>query len=135
MVFFDGGCPLCSREINHYRTLHAIKMIEWIDITLEPERLQAYGFTVADAMAEFHVLDTRDSHVYKGIDGFLLLWNALPYYRYLSFFCKHLHIVPLMKWAYIRFAQWHFQKRCSEGHCRVNTPLPPQDPIDPGHVP
>lgn len=115
-VFFDGGCPLCSREISHYRKLQTLKTIAWIDITQAPESLSEHGIPLSDAMAEFHVVDTS-GQLHKGVDGFLLLWEALPYYRHLSCLCRHLPILSLMKQGYSRFARWHFMKRCPEGYC------------------
>jgi len=33
MIFFDGECPPCRREIAHYRRLQGAELIEWVDIT------------------------------------------------------------------------------------------------------
>lgn len=119
-IFFDGGCPVCSREINHYRKLEALTALEWIDVTLEPERLVTHEIPLLDAMAEFHVMD-ETGQFHKGADGFLLLWSTLPYYRYLAAFFHQLHLEPLLRDWYTRFARWHFRRRCPNNRCRINT--------------
>ena len=40
ILFYDGGCPLCRREIAHYRRLDRAGQIHWLDIDAQPERLQ-----------------------------------------------------------------------------------------------
>jgi hypothetical protein len=45
------------------------------------------------------------------------LWQALPYYRWLAKACQGLRLLPLMRWAYVRFARWHFKRRCDNGVC------------------
>ncbi|MGI9214000.1 MAG: thiol-disulfide oxidoreductase DCC family protein, partial [Methylococcaceae bacterium] len=56
-VLFDGGCPLCTREIAHYRGLSHRGNIEWIDVTRESARLIEWGLSSTEAMARFHVMD------------------------------------------------------------------------------
>jgi predicted DCC family thiol-disulfide oxidoreductase YuxK len=117
-VFFDGGCPLCSREIKHYQKWAGQADITWIDVTRQAERLPEYGLSQAEAMARFHVMDgSRMFH--RGADGFLLLWSRLPGYRHLANACKMCHIQPLLRWVYEHFARWHFRRRCPEGHCTL----------------
>jgi predicted DCC family thiol-disulfide oxidoreductase YuxK len=117
IVFFDGGCPLCSREINHYRHLPARSEILWIDVTREAARLTAYGLNAEDAMRAFHVLD-RGGRMVTGARAFLTLWRELPYYRFLSRSFEALGLVPVLEWGYEKFARWHYRRRCGEGVCR-----------------
>ena len=115
-VLFDGGCPLCSREIDHYRKLTSLTPIQWFDITRDEAVLQQFGVKREDALAEFHVLDAQ-GQVHKGADGFVVLWQALPYYRWLAGISKNLHLLPLMRKLYTCFARWHYRKRCQAGVC------------------
>ena len=117
-VFFDGGCPLCRREIEHYRTLKALAPIQWIDATQSDDLLSAHGLDRLQALQRFHVLDASGSfHV--GARGFLALWSQLPYYRALSGIVRILHLQSVLDWGYVRFADWHFQRRCRDGVCGV----------------
>lgn len=117
-VFFDGGCPLCRREIDHYRKLKAEAAIRWLDITRENGALEEHGLEYEAAMRRFHVLDdTGRFHV--GAHGFVILWSYLPYYRYLAMLVRSLSAVPLLDRVYVRFADWHFGRRCSGGVCET----------------
>jgi predicted DCC family thiol-disulfide oxidoreductase YuxK len=115
-VLYDGGCPMCNREIGHYRTLESLKPVDWLDAASDDGALQRFGVTRADALAEFHVFD-ETGRLHKGADGFVTLWSALPYYRRLAQACLCLRLLPLMRWAYTRFARWHFRRRCASGVC------------------
>jgi len=115
-VLFDGGCPLCSREIAHYQKMTSLIPINWVDITQDDAMLKQAGVKREDAMAEFHVLDDA-GEMHKGADGFVVLWQALPYFRWLASICQRLHLLPIMRWAYRHFARWHYQRRCDTGIC------------------
>ena len=58
-VFFDGQCPLCRREIDHYQGLKGADQIDWVDITENKQILQRYDLSLDQAMARFHVLDDQ----------------------------------------------------------------------------
>ena len=115
-VLFDGGCPLCSREIAHYRKLASRVPVRWLDAAADGDALARFGVQRADALAEFHVFDA-EGRLHKGADGFVALWLALPYYRWLARTCLVLRLLPLMRRAYAGFARWHFRRRCASGVC------------------
>jgi predicted DCC family thiol-disulfide oxidoreductase YuxK len=115
-VLYDGGCPLCSREIAQYRRLDRAERVRWIDVTQPGADLDAYGVTQKEAMAVFHVID-RSGKMHKGVRGFLILWDEFPRYRSLAKLVRALHAVPLLEWGYGHFARWHFRHRCDEGAC------------------
>lgn len=115
-VLFDGGCPLCSREIDHYKKLPSFIPIQWVDITRDDGILSQWAVNPSDAMAEFHVLDDR-GQLYKGADGFVVLWQALPYFHWLASICQSLGLLPLMRFCYTHFARWHYKRRCDKGVC------------------
>lgn len=114
-VLFDGGCPLCNREIAHYRRLRSLRPIDWLDVSAEGGPLPE-GVNREDAMAQFHVLDGAGRwHI--GADGFIALWQALPYYRWLAWVCLRLRLLPLLRRLYGPFARWHYRRRCAAGVC------------------
>jgi predicted DCC family thiol-disulfide oxidoreductase YuxK len=46
-VYYDGLCPLCSREIAYYRIKDRPNLIDWIDITGEGFDAAAEGLDPA----------------------------------------------------------------------------------------
>lgn len=117
-VLFDGGCPLCSREINHYRKLAAEAPIRWVDVAAPDAPLAEFGVSREAALRLFHVRD-GSGQLHTGVRAFMALWRQLPYYRWLECACRRLRVVPVLDWGYRRFASWHFAKRCRDGACSV----------------
>ena len=44
-LFWDGGCPLCTKEILYYQELDQERRVDWVDITRQQDRLQAAGIS------------------------------------------------------------------------------------------
>lgn len=116
VVFFDGGCPMCSREIAHYRKRRGAEFIDWVDINESTDTLSDYGLDRAAAMARFHVLD-KSGRWQTGAWGFAELWSHLPAYRWLAWILRRLRILPLVDLAYTRFARWRIRGRCAQASC------------------
>jgi predicted DCC family thiol-disulfide oxidoreductase YuxK len=112
-VFYDGGCPLCRREIAHYRRLDRQGELRWVDISREPEVLRDHGLAVETAMARLHVLG-GDGRWHTGAKGFAHLWSRLPGYRWLSRFVATARLLPLLERGYSRFARWRLRRRSGE---------------------
>lgn len=109
VVFYDGKCGLCRREINHYNTIAPAGIFEWVDITTTPEPFTALGFTVSDGLKALHVLD-ESKKIHIGVDGFIVMWDNLPRWWWLAKFAKLPIIRPLANIAYRAFANWRFKK-------------------------
>lgn len=115
-ILFDGGCPLCAREVSHYRRLHAQRTIAWVDISLEPDLVQRFAVQPAAAMARLHVRDTHGRWV-TGAYAFAVLWAQLPRYRMLASVLGSLRLLPVIDRAYGHFARWRLRRRCAAGSC------------------
>lgn len=116
VVFFDGGCPLCRREIAHYRRLDGQGRVAWVDIQAEPEVLAAHGLDLDTAMARFHVRDGA-GRWQTGAWGFVAMWSGLPYYRALAALVRGLRLTPLLDAGYRVFARRRLASRCRDGVC------------------
>ncbi|MDZ7752851.1 MAG: DUF393 domain-containing protein [Gammaproteobacteria bacterium] len=110
MVFFDGGCSLCSREIAHYRRLDRAGRVQWVDIVREPHLLERHGLDYASAMAVFHVKDGV-GHMHRGVWGFVELWRHLPYYKALASVTQALRLTGPLDRIYGPFARWRLGRR------------------------
>ncbi|MGD2113084.1 MAG: DUF393 domain-containing protein [Gammaproteobacteria bacterium] len=116
VVFYDGGCPLCRREIAHYRGLAGARNLQWLDIHREPERLSDFGLTPEQAMASFHVLDAQNRWQ-RGAAGFIELWSHLPGYRRLAALVRGLRLAGPLQALYRPWAAWRLRRRCHRGAC------------------
>jgi predicted DCC family thiol-disulfide oxidoreductase YuxK len=66
-VFFDGGCPLCRREVGMYQRASVGLPVHWHDVNIEGITLPA-GLTREQALSRFHVLRQSgdQSHLLSG---------------------------------------------------------------------
>jgi predicted DCC family thiol-disulfide oxidoreductase YuxK len=115
-VFYDGGCPLCRREIHHYRRLRGAEHLIWVDLSTDDRMLAVHGLERQAAMARFHVLDAS-GRWQTGAWAFIELWSHLPAYRWLAYLLRALHLEKILDWVYTRFARWRLQRRCDTASC------------------
>lgn len=80
-VFYDGSCPVCSREISYYRGLSRDGRLDFIDISAPSFDAAKWGLDQAALMKAMHVKDAAGS-LYLGVDAFRALWLGLPGLRY-----------------------------------------------------
>ncbi len=109
-MFYDGGCPLCSREVDHYRQLDKLGRIKWVDIHAEPDVVDTLGVTYQQAMARLHVRD-RTGRVQTGAWAFAAIWEELPYYRWLARALRACGVLAILDYAYQPFASWRLKRR------------------------
>ena len=112
VVLFDGSCPLCSREIAHYRRCREADRIHWLDVSVEGADCERLGVTRAAALARFHVRDDGGLW-HDGAAAFVKLWSYLPAYRWIARTVKRLRLLPLMEWAYVRFLRLRQRRVCT----------------------
>ncbi len=118
VVFYDGACPMCRREIALYRRLRGAANLSWIDIARDDAALQLHGLHRDDAMARLHVRDPAGlSHT--GAWAFAEMWSHLPAYRYPAWALRRAGLLPLLDRVYVRFVRWRLQRRCSEANCTL----------------
>jgi len=115
-VFYDGACPLCRKEIAHYRRLAGAGRLSWVDISEAGPMLARHGLSRDTAMARLHVRDAQGNWQ-TGAWGFAELWSHLPAYRWLATFLRRSRTLPLLDRAYTHFARWRLGRRCNDGFC------------------
>ena len=125
-IFYDGQCPLCSREIAHYRRLRGADLLSWVDITRDHQTLAAHGLQFDVAMARFHVRDAN-GRWQTGAWAFVELWSQLPAYRWLAFTLRALRLLPLMDRVYSIFARRRVRRDCHRGTCTAPAGLESAD--------
>ncbi len=82
-VYFDGGCPVCSREVAMYQRTPGGDRLNWVDVAhCEPAALGA-DLSREAAMARLH-LRRADGRLVSGAEAFTSLWRALPAWSWLG---------------------------------------------------
>ncbi|MEJ2212714.1 MAG: DUF393 domain-containing protein [Gammaproteobacteria bacterium] len=113
VVFYDGACPLCSKEIAHYKKCTGASQITWLDISREVTVLEKFNLSYDAAMRQFHVLSPQ-GQFHVGAYGFVYLWSFLKPYRLLSQLLTRLRLVKPLNWLYLKFADWRIRDKCNE---------------------
>lgn len=101
-VFFDGSCPLCTREIDFYRRRAGADAVSWVDVSAVESEAVAPGLTRDAAMARFHVR-RGDGALLSGGAAFAELWRALPGFRRIGRIAAIWPLTPLLEVAYRAF--------------------------------
>jgi predicted DCC family thiol-disulfide oxidoreductase YuxK len=80
-VYFDGGCPICRREVAHYRTRSGADRIRWVDANTAEAYALGPDLDGRHALARFHVRQPYGRLV-AGAAAFAALWKQLPAYAW-----------------------------------------------------
>lgn len=108
-VFYDGNCPLCLQEIDHYRAVAPAGVFDWLDISADPAPLQALGISQAQGLRALHAED-HDGRLHTGVDAFRLIWRHLKRWRWLAMLAGLPGIRQVLGGAYRAFAAWRFRR-------------------------
>ena len=82
-VYFDGGCPLCRREIGFLRRRVAPGEVAWVDVADSPGERVASDLDRDAALARFHVR-LADGRLVSGVAAFAALWQRTRSLRWLG---------------------------------------------------
>ncbi len=84
-VFYNAECPVCRREIDHYRRYAAARglPLRWADVAADPGALASRGIDPETQRRRLHAL-TPDGDLVAGVDAFDLMWRRMPRYRWLA---------------------------------------------------
>jgi predicted DCC family thiol-disulfide oxidoreductase YuxK len=98
IVWHDGACPLCRREIALMRRLDQRGAIHFVDVVSD----DAYcPIDRVALLARFHARE--DGQMLSGAAAFAAMWRAIPLLRPLGLAARNAHVLALLEWAYLRF--------------------------------
>jgi predicted DCC family thiol-disulfide oxidoreductase YuxK len=102
-VYYDGACPVCSREIGVYRGCAGAERIAWVDVGA-PDAAEKIADDLARdrALARFHVR-AADGTLVSGAAAFAALWCALPAWHWLGRMASLPPITRLLELLYRGF--------------------------------
>ncbi len=97
-VWFDGGCPLCLREIALMRRLDRARAIHFVDATSDDT---SCPIDRGALLARFHARE--DGVLLSGAAAFAAMWRAIPLLRPLGLAARNPRVLALLERGYIRF--------------------------------
>jgi predicted DCC family thiol-disulfide oxidoreductase YuxK len=116
-VYFDGACPLCSREVAFLRGLDRSGRLRFTDIAAEGFDAAATGLGREALMDRIHAR-LADGTVVEGVEVFRLLYAAVGY-GWLVAPTRLWGVRQLLDAAYRVFARNRLRLtgRCADGRC------------------
>jgi len=122
-LFFDGDCPLCSREVRYLERKDSRGVIRFVDISTPDFDPAIYSKTKSDFMRAIHA-ELPDGTLIEGMEVFRRIYQAIGY----GFLLKPTKL-PILKQIF-DFAYYVFAKnririgtllgRCGLGRCSIN---------------
>jgi len=98
-VWFDGGCPLCLREIAMMRRLDRKGAIAFVDVSENAD--PSCPIEQRELLARFHA--SEEGQVLSGAAAFAAMWRAIPVLRPLGLIARNRMALDLMERAYVQF--------------------------------
>jgi len=100
-VLYDGSCPICCREISHYKTMDSVGAICWVDVSA-PTFVGPPGQSRDVLMQRFHVIKSSGELV-CGAAAFVHLWEQLPRWRGLAKLAQIPFVLNVLEFGYTKF--------------------------------
>jgi predicted DCC family thiol-disulfide oxidoreductase YuxK len=97
-VWYDGGCPLCLREIALMRRLDWRRAIDFRDVSPADA---ACPLDRRELLARFHA--SEDGVMLSGAAAFAAMWRAIPLLKPLGWAAQNATILGVLERLYIRF--------------------------------
>ncbi|MCY7281623.1 MAG: DUF393 domain-containing protein [Sphingomonas bacterium] len=99
IVWYDGGCPLCRREIGVMRRLDRRGAIDFVDVAEAPA--SACPIEPAELLARFHA--TENGQLLSGAAAFAAMWRAIPLLRPIGLAARSPWVLALLERMYLLF--------------------------------
>lgn len=98
-IWFDGGCPLCVREIGLMGRLDRGHAIDFIDVAgaSDPD----CPVNKAELLARFHARE--NGQLLSGASAFAAMWRAIPLLRPFGLLARRPLVLALLERAYVAF--------------------------------
>jgi predicted DCC family thiol-disulfide oxidoreductase YuxK len=103
-VWYDGSCPLCSREIAMMRRLDCRKAIVFVDVADEAVNCPLDRSLL---LARLHAYE--NGKMLTGAEAFAAMWRALPLLRPLGLLARNRLVLNGLERLYRLFLQFRPQ--------------------------
>ena len=113
IVWHDGGCPLCRREIALMRRLDRRGKIDFVDVMQLPAA--SCPIDRAEMLARFHA--SENGQLLSGAAAFAAMWRAIPLLRPLGLAARSPWLLATLERLYLHFLRLRprFQRLFPEG--------------------
>ena len=101
LVWFDGDCPLCRREIALMRRLDRRQAIQFIDAS---QGDATCPIAPADLLARFHAQE--DGVILSGAAAFAAMWRAVPVLAPLGRLARNRFVLRMLEHTYLIFLKF-----------------------------
>ena len=120
-VFYDGACPLCTREINWLLRLDRRHVIRFTDIASAEFDATSVGVTFSALMDRIHGR-LPDGTLLEGVEVFRRLYSAVGF-RTAVAATRLPGIAQLLELSYRAFAKHRLELagRCANDACAVHS--------------
>lgn len=122
-VFFDGECPLCTKEIDVVRRLDRRSRVRFVDIAAPSFDAATIGRTHEELMARIHAR-LPDGHLVEGVEVFRLMYASAAHgLRPLVALTRLPGVTQLLDASYTWFAKNRLRLtgRCETDACTPRT--------------
>jgi predicted DCC family thiol-disulfide oxidoreductase YuxK len=97
-IWYDGSCPLCTRDIELMRKLDKRGAITFLDIISTTDHCPADRATL---LARFHA--EEDGQLLSGAAAFAAMWRAIPILRPVGLAARNRWVLAGLERVYIFF--------------------------------
>ena len=98
IVWYDGACPLCIREIALMQRLDKAGAISFVNVA---DKAASCPIDRTLLLARFHA--SEDGKLLSGAAAFAAMWRAIPLLRPLGLIAKNAVILALLERTYRLF--------------------------------
>lgn len=97
-VWFDGGCPLCRREIALMERLDRRGAIRFVDVDAGDANCP---LDRAELLGRFHAME--DGRIVSGAAAFAAMWREIPRLRLLGLAARNPIVLAGLERLYVAF--------------------------------
>jgi len=99
IVYYDGSCRLCQKEISFYKNQLGADKIKWLNLATIPSEKIDSELTKNVAMKRFHV-KLENGQIISGASAFIALWKTLPKFSRIGQFLDSPRKIFILEYTY-----------------------------------
>lgn len=123
-IYYDELCPVCTKEIDHYRKLDSQGKLRFVDIAAPQFNAAQEGLNPDDIHERFHV-KTLEGEVLEGVPAFQKIWQTLGIFKPLDWAVDFPLTRPFFEVGYKLFTKVRPYLRrkgaCDTGYCETKS--------------